>query len=81
MILMNSKRFVEVIAKYDIDGNIRPLTIIFEDGRKFNIDRILDMRQAASLKSGGLGIRYTCIILNKQIYLYYEGPNWFIESP
>lgn len=74
------KVFVEVIAKFDADGTVTPLAIIWEDGRKFVIDRVLDMRRAASLKAGGIGIRYTCRIRNKETYLYYEGPNWFVEQ-
>ncbi|HHT94225.1 MAG TPA: hypothetical protein PLI11_05340 [Clostridia bacterium] len=74
------KVFVEVIAKFDPDGVVTPLAIIWEDGRRFEIDRVLDMRRAASLKAGGIGIRYTCRIRNKETYLYYEGPNWFVEQ-
>ncbi|AJQ28199.1 hypothetical protein [Pelosinus fermentans] len=47
---MNSKVFVEVTAKHDIYGNVRPLSIKWEDGRVFEVDRLLDVRQAASLK-------------------------------
>ena len=74
------KVFVEVIAKFDPDGVVTPLAIIWEDGRRFEIERVLDMRRAASLKAGGIGIRYTCRIRNKETYLYYEGPNWFVEQ-
>lgn len=78
---MNVKKvFVEVIVKYDTEGTLTPLAILWEDGRKFAIDKVLDVRQAASLKSGGLGMRYTCRIKNRQIYLYYEGPSWFVEQ-
>lgn len=74
------KVFVEVIAKFDTEGRIIPLTIVWEDGRKFTVDKILDVRQAASLKGGGQGIRYTCRIKSRDTYLYYEGLNWFVEQ-
>ena len=45
---------LEVIAKFDVNGNIRPVSIVWEDGRVFPVDRILDIRKAASLKAGGL---------------------------
>jgi hypothetical protein len=54
----------------DVHGNIRLLTIKWEDGRIFEIDRVIDVRQAPSLKGGGLGIRYTCKIMGKQAYLF-----------
>ena len=75
-----SKVFVEVTAKHDLNGSIRPLTIIWEDGRVFEVDRLLDVRQAPSLKSGGLGIRYTCRICNKEVYLFDDEGKWFIEK-
>ena len=74
------KVFVEVTAKHDKDGMVRPLSIIWEDGREFKIDRVIDVRKAASLKAGGLGIRYTCKIMGKQIYLFDDEGKWFIEK-
>ena len=59
---MSCKKYVEVTAKFDVDGTVFPLEIQWEDGAKFEIDRILDIRRAASLKAGGTGIRYTCRI-------------------
>ncbi|HHW90117.1 MAG TPA: hypothetical protein GX745_04355 [Clostridiales bacterium] len=72
------KKFVEVIAKYNQEGQIRPLKIIWEDGRVFDIQRITDIRPAASLKAGGVGLRYTCIISRKKVYLFLENNQWFI---
>ena len=51
------KIFVEVTARFDADGGLTPLDLIWEDGRHYPIDRILDVRRAASLKAGGAGIR------------------------
>ncbi len=73
------KVFVEVIAKHDIHGNIRPLSVKWEDGRVFEVDRLLDVRKASSLKAGGMGIRYTCRICNKQVYLFDDEGKWFME--
>ena len=71
---------VEVIAKFDTAGGITPLMIVWEDGRKLPIDRVTDVRRAASLKAGGVGLRYTVVIYGKQRYLYYEEPLWFVEG-
>lgn len=75
------KQFVSVEAKFDTDGNLLPLCICWEDGRKFEIDRITDIRYAASLKSGGTGLRYTCRIRNQMRYLFLDENRWFIEVP
>ena len=51
----------------------------WEDGRKFPIDRVMDVRQAASLKAGGQGMRYTCRIAGKEVYLFCDEGKWFLE--
>ena len=50
--------YLEVTAKFDNTGRIIPLSFIWA-GRKINIDKVSDMRPAASLKQGGQGMRYT----------------------
>ena len=66
-----------------------PREIIWEDGRRFEIDRVLDIRQAASMKAGGQGDRYTIKVCGQERYLFFErnanltGNNigrWFIEA-
>ncbi len=56
---MARKVFVEVTAKFDTEGRIIPLSLLWEDGTVYEINRVLDVRRAASLKAGGMGIRYT----------------------
>ncbi|PKM61725.1 MAG: hypothetical protein CVU99_02280 [Firmicutes bacterium HGW-Firmicutes-4] len=73
------KKFVSVTAKFDQDG-ITPLQIIWPDGRVFDVDRVLDVRPAASIAVGGLGIRYKCKIAGKERLLFYEEPRWFVEA-
>lgn len=75
-----AKIFVEITARHNTDGSVRPLSLKWEDGRVFEIDRVLDVRMAPALKAGGCGIRYTCRICGKQVYLWDELGRWFIES-
>lgn len=74
------KRYVEVIARFDEDGGLTPLRVIWEDGVCYEIDRVLDRRRAASLKVGGIGMRYLVEIGGKRTYLFYEEPRWFVEG-
>lgn len=67
------KVYVSVFALFREDGVILPREIILEDGRHVEIDRIADMRQAASLKVGGQGDRYTIWVGGKQNYLFLNG--------
>lgn len=73
------KTFIKVTAEHDEKGNIKPLDLTWTDGRKFEVDRVLDVRMAPSLKGGGLGIRYTCRIRGKEVYLFCDEGKWFVE--
>lgn len=73
-----NKHFVRVIAEFDTEGKITPLSIFYEEEYR-EVDRILDVRPAASLKSGGAGIRYTCYIQGVKTYLFLEESSWFFE--
>ena len=82
------KVYVPVKVCFDADGNILPTEITWEDGRKYRIDRVTKIRQAAAMRSGGQGDRYTVMINGRESYLYFErsadltGPNlgrWFVE--
>lgn len=74
------KVYVAVNADFTPEGTIMPLSFVWDDGRRFTVDRVLDMRPAASLKAGGQGLRYTCRISGKQSYLFYENGRWFMEG-
>ena len=75
-----TKQYVSVTVKFDSDGNITPLCIHWDDGRSFDIERITDVRYAASLKAGGAGIRYTIRVRTQERYLFLEENRWFIEN-
>ncbi|MCC8016591.1 MAG: hypothetical protein LIO43_04320 [Clostridiales bacterium] len=74
------KKYIEVLAKFDLNGKIIPLMIKLDD-EKYDVDIINDIRPAASLKSGGAGTRYTCNIMGLETYLFLDDTKWFIESP
>ena len=64
-----SKVYVNVLAEFTTDGSV------------YEIQRISDIRRAASLKAGGAGTRYTCIVNGFESHLFYEGESkWFLEE-
>ena len=75
-----AKTFVVVTAKHDESGNTKLLALTWTDGKQYEIDRITDVRQAPSLKCGGLGLRYTCRIRGKEIFLFCDEGKWFVEK-
>ena len=77
---MDSKVYVDVEATFTKEGVLLPKRFRWEDGNIYEIDRVMDCRRAASLKAGGVGERYTCMVEGRQHYLFYEGDNrWFME--
>ncbi len=76
------KQFVEVISDTSTEGVVTPLAVVWQTGTRYNIDRVLDARQARSLKTGSVGMRYTVQIGTKQTYLWYDDAcgKWFVEA-
>ena len=77
---MVNKEYIDVLVLIDKNGKKRPLGLIWKDGRRFLIGRILDISPAASLKAGGAGIRYTCEVNGKATFLFDEEGRWFVEG-
>lgn len=74
-----SKKFVRVLADIDENGKKTPKLIIFDE-IKYEIDKILDIKNCASFKAGGFGERYKIRIGQNITYLYYENGRWFVEE-
>ena len=85
---MDAKVYVAVNASFDENGRIIPRSLVWEDGRRYLIDKVTDIRQAAAMKAGGQGDRYTIFINGIQSYLFFERSanlsgnvigRWFVE--
>lgn len=77
---MARRVYVKVVAQFFEDGRIRPLMVEWEDGRHFRVDRLLDVRRAASTKVGGQGMRYTVRISGHDTHLFEDDGRWFVEA-
>lgn len=84
----NNKVYVSVRVTFSEDGRMLPREIKWEDGNRYKIDKITDVRQAAAMKAGGQGDRYTIMMNNHQTYLFFERSTdlygcrlgkWFVE--
>lgn len=86
---MSSKVYVEVTSVTSVEGIMLPRSLLWEDGRTYKIDRVSEIKQAAAMKCGGQGDRYTIWIDGKMSYLYFERSaavtgniigRWFVEK-
>ena len=82
------KTYVPVQVIFDKNGNMKPSALAWEDGTVLEIDRVLAVKQAAAMKAGGQGDRYTIMINGHQSYLFFERSpqqtgncigRWFVE--
>ena len=77
------KVYVSVIEIRNKSGRVLPLAVVWEDGIRYKIDKVLDIRKAASLKAGGAGLRYTIRVRGQERHLFLEddkdGAKWFLE--
>lgn len=73
------KVLVAVDVHFEKGGKVVPRAITWEDGRVFGIDEVRDVRRAASLKAGGVGMRYTVRIGRTTTCLWREEDQWFVE--
>ena len=85
---MDAKVYVQVVADFNTDGMMLPRVVIWENGEKYLIDRVVDIRQAAARKAGGQGDRYTIEVRGHKSYLFFERVpqltgnvigRWFVE--
>ena len=78
--------YVDMLVFHSEDGTIMPAALKWKDGHMYEIDRVLDVRRAASA-AGSMGIRYTVRIMGHERRLFLEDtysdtghPRWFVES-
>ena len=73
---------VEVTAKFSREGGVRPLSLVWEDGRTLSVDKVKAVEHAPARVGALLPVRYTCVILGKERWLYFEPERqrWFVEA-
>ena len=73
-----NKVFVQVDSKRLESGEILPVTISWQDGRIWNIDRVI---HSCAYSDGEYeGIRYTVFIGSAERYIYRAGHAWYVMA-
>ena len=82
------KVYVSVNVFFSETGQMFPRSLVWEDGREYEIDRVKNIRPAPAEKAGGQGDRYTIIVNGHESYIFFEhNPEyghrdvgrWFVE--
>ena len=71
------KAYVTVLTEIRADGLMLPRMITWEDGMKYEVDRVIDVRPGYAAKAGGQGDRYTIMVNGRRTYGFPSG----IEQP
>ena len=75
------KIYVETLVRFPAEGGMRPVAVIWENGSRFEIDRIKFIDRAPARVSAVMPMRYTCVMGGREKYLYFEeeGLRWLVE--
>ncbi len=76
------KVYVSAYLKISTDGIMKPVAIEWTDGTRYEIDKIIDERNAPPEHTGGVLTRKYRVIINgreKIIYLDKQTNRWFVE--
>ena len=82
------KAYVPVVVSLTEEGQMLRRAVVWEDGQRYEIDRVKDIRPSYAAKAGGQGDRYTILVKGQVTYLYFERTTnlsgniigrWFVE--
>jgi len=75
------KNFIKVICLYDINGNIKPLYVVYTNELIYKIKRIISKEAKNTFEGGESCIRYTCLFENNQKRdLFLDANKWYVEK-
>lgn len=73
------KVYVDVNATLTKEGTLIPTSLVWEDGRTYEIDKIVRKQNGSDRKAGGTGVIYTCMVGGKECHLIYEVDKFFVQ--
>lgn len=76
------KVYVVVYIKINTEGIMKPVAIEWTDGMRYDIDKVIDERNAPPEHTGGVLTRkYKVIVKGREkiIYLDKQTNRWFVE--
>lgn len=76
------KVYVCVAVEFSTEGKMKPLYIEWENGTKYYIDRVGEVKYAPANVGAEIPVRFACEINGYKRYLYYEDSlkKWFVEK-
>lgn len=88
------KQYVQVDARWNVDGDVCPVAVIWSDGRRLDAQRMIGKPVPLSKsKRGGSAVRFDVLIRGRTRSLYFEQVpdewgsthpgimRWYVEVP
>ena len=72
------RRNIRVLEDRDEYGTITPVCI-FHMGKKYTVDKVLDIQRKAATKAGGVGLCYTVRLSNEEESIVRQRAQLFLE--
>ena len=76
--MVAAKIYVNVIAKFDKDGTITPMTLEWRNGLLYDVEKVRTIGECSSRRIGGQGVEFMVQIEGNQAVLSFEDPCWYI---
>ena len=73
------KKYVKVLTEINEEGVKTPKIIVYND-IKYEIDKVIDIKNRPSMKVGGIGEKYSSRIGNNITSIFFENGRWFVEE-
>lgn len=72
---------VEILGRFSAEGGLRPVELVWADGKRYSIERVRFVERAPARVGAVLPVRYTCLLNGREKYLYFEPEKmrWFVE--
>ena len=77
------KVYVGIMTFTDADGISKPVELVWPNGAKYSISKVIDKRTAPPAHVGSsMTVRYTVQIQGRERFIYYEkfSNKWFVEK-
>lgn len=90
MVPMMERVYVKVNVDVDVTGYMCPRSIIWSDGRCFEIESVRNFRPSSAVVEGRSGDCFTVVIHGSERHLFFERTSslfssrfgrWFVERP
>lgn len=73
------RKDVAAIARFDANGGVWPLVLVWSDGRRFKVEKVTNVISLKDAENNPY-LQYSCLIRSRESHVYYDGVRWFVDT-